>query len=204
MTSEQTYFAFAGSQLLARGDLASVGCALQQAANAQCQERLSLYAEGNGAPLDIDLTGSQQELLERLARQMPEVEPTVDAPRGPGRPKLGVVSREISLLPRHWEWLAAQRGGASASLRRLIEDARKRNAAGDFIASKIDAAHRFLWDIAGDLPSFEEASRALYARDFERFEQLILAFPVDIQGVVLRYVGEAKAALGVPYQETPG
>jgi hypothetical protein len=113
---------------------------------------------------------------------------------------LGVTSREVSLLPRHWQWLSAQKGGASATLRRLVEDARKRGAEGELVRSRVEAAHRFMWDIAGDLPGFEESSRALFAHDFEKFERLILCWPVDIQSILTRYVGEARVALSA--QET--
>jgi hypothetical protein len=199
MEAQEMFYAFRGDQLLARGTIASVARALREAAGGQCKERLSLYVERTGAPTDIDVSGTEQEMLQRLADQFPkefEAEGPDDsgARRGPGRPRLGVTSKEVSLLPRHWDWLKAQRGGASSTLRRLVEDARKKHATADFVRQRVEAAHRFLWDIAGNAPDFEEATRALFAHDFSEFERRIAAFPVDVQSVLLRYVGEARAA----------
>ncbi|MFY0534142.1 DUF2239 family protein [Nannocystis pusilla] len=56
----------------------------------------------------------------RLAAEEPP------ARTGPGRPKLGVVSREVSLLPRHWEWLERQPSG---SRRRCADSSRRRSGA---------------------------------------------------------------------------
>lgn len=193
------FFAFRGIELLARGELAEVALAMRSAAAGACQERLSLYVDRSGAPTDVDLSGSGEEVVSRLRERFPQAfasSSEESEPRRRGRPKLGVVSREISLLPRHWQWLSEQRGRASATLRRIVDEERKRSASKDFVRSRIDAAHRFMWDLVGDEPGFEEASRALFASDFGRFEQLILSFPVDVQSVLLRYVGEAQAASG--------
>lgn len=201
MNSTELFFAFRGSELIARGPAEKVISAMRTAAAGVCEERLSLYVDETGAPTDIDPSRPLEESLEHLRQRFPSVAlpsegETSEAPRGRGRPKLGVVSREVSLLPRHWEWLATQRGGASATLRRLIDEERKRSAEKDFIRGRVEAAHRFMWDIAGNEPQFEESSRALFAHDFERFERLILAFPVDVQSVLLRYAGQARAAAG--------
>ena len=96
---------------------------------------------------------------------------TAPAPRGPGRPKLGVVAREITLLPRHWEWLAQQTGGASVAIRKLVDEARRATATTAIAsASAQEAAYRFMSAMAGNLPHFEEAIRALFADDPRRFE----------------------------------
>ncbi len=91
---------------------------------------------------------------------------------GPGRPKLGVVGREVTLLPRHWDWLSAQPGGASVTLRKLVEAARKQGQGEQKIRQTQDVAYRFMYAIAGDLPGFEEAARALYAWDLGRLEEI--------------------------------
>jgi hypothetical protein len=109
-------------------------------------------------------------------------------PRGPGRPKLGVVAREVTLLPRHWEWLAAQPGGASVTLRKLVEIARKRDQNLGKIRQAQEAAYSFTVAVAGDLPGFEEASRALFAWDLDRFSQLIAAWPADVRDHALAIV----------------
>ena len=107
--------------------------------------------------------------------------PAAPAPATVGRPRLGVVAREVTLLPRHWEWLAQQRGGASAALRRLVEDARKTYAEQDVQRQAKERAYRFMSAIAGGLPSFEEASRALFAHDADAFAERIQAWPDDVR-----------------------
>jgi hypothetical protein len=117
------------------------------------------------------------------------VEPETDAPaepRGRGRPKLGVVAREVTLLPRHWDWLGAQPGGASVALRKLVEDARRANGDRDRQRAARDAAYHFMSTMAGDLPGFEEASRALFADDRRRFAELIADWPVDIRDHIVK------------------
>jgi hypothetical protein len=102
-------------------------------------------------------------------------------PRSPGRPKLGVVAREVTLLPRHWEWLNRQPGGASVALRKLVEDARRVNEGRDGVRRAQEVAYRFMSTIAGDLPGFEEATRALFARDRSRFGENTLSWPADVR-----------------------
>lgn len=113
--------------------------------------------------------------------------------RGPGRPKLGVVCREVSLLPRHWEWLAEQRGGASATLRRLVEGAKKSESREAVARRAVEAAHRFMWDLAGDEPGFEEATRSLFAMDFDLFEKQTSGWPAAIRDQLARYIENARA-----------
>jgi len=121
---------------------------------------------GNGRGASIAASGSDQEIPAKKSR---------------GRPKLGVVGREVTLLPRHWQWLDNQRGGASARLRRLIDQERKATAGDDMIRESQDSANRFMYAMAGNIPGFEEAVRALYARDKAGFEQETAAWPVDIR-----------------------
>ena len=108
-------------------------------------------------------------------------EPAPDAPRGPGRPKLGVVAREVTLLPRHWDWLNAQPGGASVALRKLVEEARKTRGQSDTLRARQEAAYRFLSAIAGDWRNYEEATRALFAGDAVRFAELTESWPTDVR-----------------------
>lgn len=114
--------------------------------------------------------------------------------RSRGRPALGVSAREVTLLPRHWEWLAAQPGGASATLRRLVEEARKR---GRGRRECQDAAYRFLTVMAGDRPGYEEAIRALYADDRSRIEELAAVWPQAIRNhaLALAWPDDADAAM---------
>jgi hypothetical protein len=115
----------------------------------------------------------------------PEKKDKISEPRGRGRPKLGVVAREVTLLPRQWEWLATQPGGASAILRRLVDDARRNGGTRQQRRAAQDAAYQFMLAIAGDMPGYEEATRALFADDRPRLEQWIADWPQDIRSHVV-------------------
>jgi uncharacterized protein len=144
-----------------------------------------VFDDETGKQTDFNLSGSRDEVLKR-AGQKPE-------PGGPGRPRLGVVSREVTLLPRHWEWLEMQPHGASAAIRRLIEEARK-NETGEMRRQRaIQAAGRFLSAMAGDYAGYEEASRALYRGEEARFAQLISGWPKDVRNYALRLAGGDRA-----------
>jgi hypothetical protein len=114
--------------------------------------------------------------------------PNTDAPRGPGRPKLGVAAREVTLLPRHWEWLATQPGGASVALRKLVELAQRQSQATDRVRLLTAVAYKFMSTMAGHLPGFEEASRALFAGDGAALAVRTAAWPTDVRAHVLRLV----------------
>jgi hypothetical protein len=138
----------------------------------------------DGRSVDFDLSGEPEALAARMA-------PAAEAPRGRGRPKLGVVAREVTLLPRHWDWLAAQPGGASVALRKLVEAARRAAEGPDRIRGSREAAYRFASAMGGNLPGFEEAMRALFAGDDAGFEARIEEWPADIAGQLRRYAAEA-------------
>jgi hypothetical protein len=136
--------------------------------------RLLIFEDRSGQQVEFDLRGTPEQVL---ARAKPEQPPRA----GPGRPKLGVVSREVSLLPRHWEWLERHSQGISAGLRRLVEEASKRAPDEDRAREARAAASRFMWVMAGDLPKFEEASRALFASNKARFVELTRFWPADVR-----------------------
>ena len=172
---ETTYTAFVGEKRIASGRLAAV---LESAREHRGAKRtLLLFDDLTGRQVDFDLRGSLEEVLARAEGR----ERT-----GPGRPKLGVVSREVSLLPRHWDWLEAQPNGISAALRRLVDEARKRAPEAERARAARDAASRFMWAMAGNLPDFEEASRALFADDRARFTELTRRWPKDVRAHVVR------------------
>ena len=114
---------------------------------------------------------------------------TPTEPRQPGRPKLGVVAREVTLLPRHWDWLNAQPGGASVTLRKLVEEARRATAGEVRVREAREACYRFMSIMAGDAPGYEEALRALYADDRERFESFTEQWPEDVRHHARRLAG---------------
>lgn len=191
---ENEYVAFVGERLLARGDLATVARAAWRTELKGNDAALLAFDAKTSAPLELDLRGSEAEVLARLAQSAagssagsavaaasPNDSQDADdeTARGPGRPRLGVVGREVTLLPRHWEWLNAQPGGASAALRRLVEQGRTTHAGRDRRRRAQEYAYRFLVAMLGDAPDFEEATRALFAGDRERFMQLSERWPTD-------------------------
>jgi uncharacterized protein len=194
----QSFTAFEGQRRLASGPLPEVVLAVKRAEQ-RGSEPTVIFSDATGRPIDFDLRGSDDEIVARLptATSPAAVGETAapSEPRGRGRPKLGVVAREVTLLPRHWEWLNAQPGGASISLRKLVEAARRTNAASDRIRAARDAAYHFMSTMAGNLPNFEAASRALFADDRRQFTALIAPWPGDIRDhiVTLAFSDRADA-----------
>ena len=162
-----SYTAFSGFDHVASGSLPEVYTACRELPGAL------IYDDRTGRIEDID------------PRFLPSGEPE----RGPGRPKLGVVAREVTLLPRHWDWLASQPGGASVALRKLVEAAR--NSPGAMKAATRNAAYRFATSIAGDAPGYEDAMRALFAGEREEFFARIEAWPQAVQAQLEKMTKEA-------------
>jgi hypothetical protein len=179
----QTFTAFQGLRRLVSGALHEVALAVKRAEPHDAGS-VAIFSDASGRAIDLDLRGSDDEIVARLPA--PILEETPSEPRGRGRPKLGVVAREVTLLPRHWEWLNIQPGGASVTLRKLVETARRANGDKDRSRAARDAAYHFMSATAGDLPHFEEASRALFADDRRRLAVLIAAWPDDIRDHIAR------------------
>jgi len=180
-----------GHQRLVSGPLAEVALAVLKASQSAAAEPIVIFDDANGRPIDLDLRGTERDIVARLPQPASNSETPADdlsapEPRGRGRPKLGVVAREVTLLPRHWEWLGAQPGGASVALRKLVEEARRTSGDRDRGRAARDAAYHFMSVMAGNLPGFEEASRALFADDRRRFVQLIAGWPGDIRDHVVK------------------
>lgn len=174
--------AFVGFRQVASGPLTEVALKTKEDREKGVQESVLIFDDETGQQLDVDLRGTVAEVVLRLGGEADEVSAEAQAPRGPGRPKLGVVAREVTLLPRHWEWLNSQPGGASVALRKLVEVARKANREKDLVRQSRDAAYRFMSALAGDLPGFEEAARALYRGNREGFDALVEPWPADVRG----------------------
>lgn len=164
----QTVIAFEGSRRIAEGRLAEVALAAKRVMFEGGQPVLLFDCE-TGQQVDVDY----REPVEAAAGE-PEV-------RRPGRPKLGVVAREVTLLPRHWEWLAAQPGGASVALRKLVEEARRMSEGKDRVRKAREAVYRFVTAMAGNEAGYEEALRGLFAGDEERFVMYSSAWPGDVR-----------------------
>ncbi len=178
MESASGYTAFEAGRLVARGSLPDVVLKLKRRMGKADQGASLIFSDATGNVLDFDFHGTEKDVLRRLEVFVPEAAPDRE---GPGRPRLGVVSREVSLLPRHWEWLASQSGGASAALRRLVEEARKKASEGASIKQLQERAYKFLSVMAGNLEGYEEAIRALYRRDAKAFSARLEAWPPDIK-----------------------
>jgi uncharacterized protein len=180
--------AFRGTQRLAAGALAEV--ALQAKAAIDRGEHVLIFNDATSEPIEVDFRGSAEDVRQRLA---PADGQPAEAPRGPGRPKLGVVAREVTLLPRHWEWLGAQPGGASVALRKLVDEARRANAGKDRVRQSQEAAYRFMSAMAGNEPGFEEATRALFAGNGARLDELIEPWPSDVRDHAKKLAAAALA-----------
>jgi hypothetical protein len=195
--SEPRFVAFEGERRIAEGDLPAVALALKNLIDRGKPAGVLVFDDTTGEQIDLDLRGSAKEVLARLpiragATDAPIADGIVGAAaRGPGRPKLGVVAREVTLLPRHWDWLNRQPGGASVALRKLVEEARRDKAGEDRVRQARDAAYRFMSAMAGDRAGFEEASRALFAGDAERFRQHSATWPADIRDHAARLAAAA-------------
>jgi uncharacterized protein len=170
------YVCFRGNMRVAEGVLSNVAVAAQAVLRRDTEARLLIFDRVTGKVIDLDLSG---DVTARYAA------PVVDVAKR-GRPRLGVVPREVTLLPRHWDWLASQPGGASVTLRKLIEAARK--AEGGDVRAKTAAAYAFMVAMAGDMAGFEEASRALFAGELAKLEGLMSAWPQDVRVEVLRFL----------------
>ena len=181
-----TYAAFADNRLVAAGSLEDVLRATKKRAE-KAGKPVLIFEETSGRQVDFDLRGSIDDVI---ARTRTESKP------GPGRPKLGVVSREVSLLPRHWDWLESQPNGASAAIRRLVDEARHNETGLERGRHVRNGINRFLWSVAGDFANFEEVARALDAREDARLDGLMSSWPKDVREYVFRRVELAKRVEG--------
>jgi uncharacterized protein len=161
---QKEYIAFANAAKLVLGSHAVVGQAIEKARRQNPSVNILAFDLHTAELTDFDSRA-----------------PIVEAAVGPGRPKLGVVAREITLLPRHWDWLKTQPGGASVALRKLVEMAMKANADHDKVRLAKEITYRFMSAIAGHLPGFEEACRALFAANSDAFEAVVADWPKDIR-----------------------
>lgn len=196
------YTAFLGHRILTRGTLEEVVKKVWEVTNSGTTERVAVFDDAQARVHDLDPRGTLQEALERLQvhpllppKAGPEDDSSSPEPRrGPGRPKLGVVSGEVTLLPRHWAWLRSQRGGASATIRRLVDETRARTEKNEETRKARETAYRFMWDMAPDLPGFEEASRALFAGRYEELLDRCQDWPPDIRLYLAERLGLTEEA----------
>ena len=218
MQQSMEVYAFQAQQQLAKASLLEVALMLNRAAVQELGERegegggeggsegnrkahslkhkgeVLLFDADSGRQIDLDVSGSAEDIRRRYREQVSDPDTEIKGPiKRRGRPKLGVVGKEVTLLPRHWEWLEQQRGGASATLRRLIDQARKALSDQEQVQQAQDAAQRFMTAMAGDLPGYEEAVRALYAGNGPKFREETARWPADIRRCAGEYAEAAFA-----------
>lgn len=203
MTSPNSplWIAFADRQRIAQGDPRTVASAAWQRLEADPAVTLAVLDARTSVSVELDLRGTLASALQRLPlldESAPAPDPAAPptAPRGPGRPRLGVVAREVTLLPRHWDWLAGQRGGASVALRKLVEHALRTGVQADARRAAQESAYRFMHAMAGDEAGFEEASRALFAHDLARLRREVARWPHDVQQHLLTLAEASVAPAG--------
>lgn len=196
-SNEQTHpycTAFLGVEAVASGSLQHVIATVKEALSESELDRVLVFDNSTGKPIDVDYHGTADEVLRRLAvpsDEPPATEANSQTTRKAGRPKLGVVSGEVTLLPRQWEWLKAQPGGASVTLRKLVDEARRTGEQQSTIRKSQEAAYAFMTAMAGDFSHYEEALRALYAGDAERFDHYTQDWAPDIRSHVKRLAAGA-------------
>ena len=189
-----TCTAFDRASRIARGSYLQVALAVREHIDTDEAASVLIFDDATGKQIDFNLRGSRGEIAAQLRQDFPHAEGT---PPAPGRPRLGVVAREVTLLPQHWEWLAEQPGGASTTLRKLVDAARRAALSDRQRLRKLqDRTYRFMSAIAGNLPHFEEAARALFADNITKFQELIAGWPPDIREHLIKlYTHEATLPL---------
>lgn len=188
MDYQPTVTAFAGERLLVSGSPLEAALSIRAALKRGEPETILAFDDRTGRQVDFDLRGSDEEIAARLSPQ-----PEITGETRRGRPKLGVVAREVTLLPRHWEWLAEQPGGASVTLRKLVDAARQSVGPQGSMRQAQEAADRFMSAMLGNQPGYEEASRALYAGDKSRFTALTEQWPHDLRDYARRLAEPSRS-----------
>jgi uncharacterized protein len=190
---QPSWSVFQGTRRIAAGSMAEAVRAAKAAIDGGGNEPVMVLDDRTAQRVEVDFRNDIDVILARLPKPAP-AEPAPDAPRGRGRPRIGVVAREVTLLPRHWEWLNRQPGGASVALRKLVEEARHTHRHRDRIRLSQEATYRFMTLMAGDRPGFEEAARALFAGNHVRFDAITGSWPIDIRDHAQRLASGAFAA----------
>jgi hypothetical protein len=195
---------FEGLRLLAAGPLIEVVLAVKNAIESGSLDPILVFDDTTGRAVDFDLRGTKSDVIARLSTPStvatastisgrPAAEHDAAEPRGRGRPRLGVIGREVTLLPRQWEWLATQPGGASVVLRKLVDEAKRNNGGIQKRRAAQEAAYHFMSAMAGNMPGFEEATRALFANDRPRFEQQVSVWPEPVRAYATRLAFHGRA-----------
>jgi hypothetical protein len=190
--------AFDGNRCIASGELAEVAKKVKEMIDQGEAGSVLIFDDINSELIEIDFRGTLEDVLQKIRNPAGIVESSdtlinkeFAIQRGPGRPKLGVIPREVTLLPRHWDWLNSQPGGASVALRKLVEEARRMHSDRDKVRFSQEVVYRFMHAMAGDLAGFEEVTRALFAGNREKFNEIVALWPVDIRHYVYKLSNKA-------------
>ncbi|MFD7523670.1 DUF2239 family protein [Paenibacillus chitinolyticus] len=186
--------AFLGVRVVVSGSLQHVVSTVKDTLDDRDLTQLLIFDDTTGKQIDVDFRGKTDDVLKRLGEpsgDLPGTEANHQSTRRVGRPKLGVVSGEVTLLPRHWEWLKGQPGGASVTLRKLIDEARRAGEKQSNLRESQEATYNFMTAIAGNFHQYEEALRALYAGDLDRFYHFIDDWAPDIRNHIKRLAADA-------------
>lgn len=183
---DPSWVAFSRSERIAEGRPREVAAAVKTRVDADQEASVLVFDAQTSEPVEIDLRGGLDDVLARLPAAEEVPFPAADpmpwpAVRTVGRPRLGVAAREVTLLPRHWDWLARQPGGASVALRKLVEQALHTHADADRVRQARESTYRFMTAMAGNEPHHEEAVRALFAGNLDAFAQMVAAWPADVR-----------------------
>ncbi|MBS1957481.1 MAG: DUF2239 family protein [Cyanobacteria bacterium SZAS-4] len=197
---------FAGSRMIATGSLFEVALQSKARLDAGEQENILIFDDETSNVIEIDFRGQIETFKSRLAEHCTNATvhagttnntettySTESGARGRGRPKLGVVAREVTLLPRHWEWLNQQPGGASVALRKLVEEAKRTNIYKDERRFAQNSTYKFMSAMAGNSTGFEEATRALFAANKHQFHEHMKSWPSDIKAHIQKISEKAFA-----------
>lgn len=194
---QKSWIAFSKNKCIASGAPREVVTEVKRFVDSHAKDNVIVLDARTSETVEVDLRGSLSTILKRIPSapiQVPEGDIEAQtAERTVGRPKLGVTAREVTLLPRHWEWLSTQPGGASTTLRKLVEQALRSSKESDRLRQAQEAAYRFMIVMAGDNPGFEEATRALFASDIEQLQQFVSTWPSDVRNHALLLAGKAIA-----------
>ena len=176
--------AFEGNRCIASGSIVEVAKIVKETVDRDGQGSVLIFDDFTSEMVEVDFRGTMEDVLKRLEKPKKSislVESAIEPPNTDQSSKRRPGRREVTLLPRHWDWLNCQPGGASVALRKLVEEARRVNSDRDRVRHSQEVAYRFMSAMAGNLPGFEEATRALFAGNLERFENLITSWPGDIR-----------------------
>ncbi|WP_145541815.1 DUF2239 family protein [Yersinia alsatica] len=198
--TQPSFTSFDGWQRIAHGNLETNALAVKRAVESGSTHSILTFDDHTGHVIELDIRGTDAEMIARLPQesqgveiQESEAEQSQSQSRSRGRPKLGVIAREVTLLPRHWDWLSTQPGGASVALRKLVEEAKRRTATQEDKRKAQERAYQFMSAIAGDMAGFEESTRALFAGNSNKFIQLTANWPCDVRDYALSLAGYDRA-----------